>query len=235
MNYYILSHQPKTNGILSPGLNGKTVKNYQAFFENGKCTPTTFYDKDYEFDYLIPIEVGENENEPQIIVDFHRWTGLEIPRGGVFYPISEKFKLLLKSYNLPKHKFYKARVLFKGEFHTYFVWHLLYNNYFEYLDSNKTRYNNLNYSRKLKQETLEIKQFNSPKERSDYSNKNWNYSWNYEQLVMKPSFRELDYCYVTQLGGLVSERLKEAIEAAGLTGIRFEPLPIPIEFSDEVD
>ena len=235
MNYYILSHQPKTNGILSPGLNGKTVKNYQAFFKNGKCTLTTFYDKDYEFDYLIPISFGEIKDEPQIIVDFHVWIGLEIPQEGLFYPISEKFKLLLESYNLPNHKFYKARVLFKGEFHTYFVWHLLYDNYFEYIDFSKTKYNNLDSWRELEQESLKIKQFNSYEEMNDYSRKNWNLSFNYEQLVMKPNFRELDYCYVTLLGGLVSERLKEAIEAAGLTGISFKPLPIPIEFSDEVD
>ena len=33
---------------------------------------------------------------------------------------------------------------------------------------------------------------------------------------------------------LADLRLKQAIESAELTGIRFNPLPIPIEFSDEV-
>jgi hypothetical protein len=53
---------------------------------------------------------------------------------------------------------------------------------------------------------------------------------------MKSSFRELDYCYIFGLGSgnVVSERLKIAIEEAGITGVEFEELPIPIEFSDEV-
>ena len=53
MNYYILTYSHETKeGMFIPSLNGKTVKNKEEFFNNKKCTPRTFYDKDYEFDYF---------------------------------------------------------------------------------------------------------------------------------------------------------------------------------------
>ncbi len=51
---------------------------------------------------------------------------------------------------------------------------------------------------------------------------------------MKPKFRELDFVTFYQFGNLVSERLKNAIEEAELTGVEFYELQIPIEFSDEI-
>ena len=235
MKYYLFNYQSNINGIISPGLSGNTVKNYQDFFNNKKCTPTTFYDKEYEFDYLTPLPFGEGETEPQIIADFHLWINKR-PMKGKFYPISKKFKEILEQHTQFDHRFYKARVLFKGEYFPYFVWRILSKKYQEYIDFDKTRYNNLNTWRKLKHDKLEVKQFSSYDKMDKYSEDNWDYDWNYERLVMKPSFRELDYCYIFGLGNgnIVSERLKIAIEEAGLTGIRFEPVPIPIEYSDEV-
>ena len=236
MKYYLFNYQSNINGIISPGLSGNTVKNYQDFFNNKKCTPTTFYDKEYEFDYLTPLPFGEGETEPQIIADFHLWINKR-PMKGKFYPISKKFKEILEQHTQFDHRFYKARVLFKGEYFPYFVWRILSKKYQEYIDFDKTRYNNLNTWRKLKHDKLEVKQFSSYDKMDKYSEDNWDYDWNYERLVMKSSFRELDYCYIFGLGSgnVVSERLKIAIEEAGLTGIRFEPVPIPIEFSDEVE
>ena len=106
--------------------------------------------------------------------------------------------------------------------------------YEEYIDFDKTLYNNLSSSRRRIHDELVVKKFKSYKEMEDYSDTNWSYAWNYERLVLKPNFRTLDYLYIYRLGDIVSERLKQAIESAALTGIRFNPLPIPIEFSDEV-
>ena len=237
MNYYILTYSHETKeGMFIPSLNGKTVENKEEFFNNKKCTPRTFYDKDYEFDYLTPMEEGEVKEEPKLIADFHMWIEEE-PRRGLFFPISKKFKDILERYNQPEHRFYNAKVLFQKKKYSYFVWRVLSRKYEEYIDFDKTVYNNLSFSRKLLQEKLVIKQFRSDKEVRTYSKAEWDYDWNYERLVMKPSFKDLDYCYVYKLGdgNIVSERLKTAIEEAGLTGIRFEPVPIPIEFSDEVE
>ena len=154
--------------------------------------------------------------------------------GGGVYPISKKFKEILEKHKQSDHRFYKAKVLFQGKFYPYFVWRILDEKYEEYIDFDKTLYNNLSSSRRRIHDELVIKKFKSHNEMKDYSKTNWDYDWNYERLVLKPNFRTLDHLYIYRLGGIVSERLKQAIESAELTGIRFNPLPIPIEFSDEV-
>ena len=82
MKYFELRHAFKTpGGVHIPSLNGKTVKGYETFFNTGKCTFYTFYDKEYEFDYLTPEEQGEIQDEPRVIADYHMWIG-EQPMGG---------------------------------------------------------------------------------------------------------------------------------------------------------
>ena len=82
MKYFELRHAFETpEGVSIPGLNGETVKGYETFFNTGKCTIYTFYDKEYEFDYLTPEEEGEIKIEPRVIADYHMWIGRQ-PRGG---------------------------------------------------------------------------------------------------------------------------------------------------------
>ena len=234
MNYFELDYAFRTpEGVSIPCLNGETVKGYETFFDTDKCTFYTFYDKEYEFDYLTPEEGSEIQDEPRVIADYHMWIGRQ-PRGGGFRPISKKFKEILEEHKQSDHRFYKAKVLFQGKFYPYFVWRILDEKYEEYIDFDKTLYNNLDLFRDQVHDELVVKKFKSHKEMEDYSDTNWDYTWNYERLVLKPNFRTLDYLYIYRLGGIVSERLKQAIESAALTGIRFNPLPIPIEFSDEV-
>jgi len=54
----------------------------------------------------------------------------------------------------------------------------------------------------------------------------------FERAVMLPEFRDVDMYYFN--GILISERLKNAIEAANLTGVKITECPIEFEFSDEV-
>ena len=80
MKYFVLRHAFKTpEGVRIPGLNGETVKDYETFFDIGKLY--TFYDKEYEFDYLTPEGEGEIKREPRVIADYHMWIG-EQPMGG---------------------------------------------------------------------------------------------------------------------------------------------------------
>ena len=82
MNYFELDHAFETpEGVHIPSLNGETVKGYETFFHAGKCTFYTFYDREYEFDYLTPEEQGEIQDEPRVIADYHMWIG-EQPMGG---------------------------------------------------------------------------------------------------------------------------------------------------------
>jgi hypothetical protein len=221
MKYYVLVRLSKINNIPIAPLNGESVKNYKDFFETG-CTINTFFDKDYEFDFLTPMNRGEIKEEVQMIADYHGWIGKE-PMKGYFRPISPKFKEILGQFQLPPHKFYNAKVLFKGVFYPYFVMHLLYNSYRSYIDYTKTIFNNLNSFGKLKQAQKETKKFSSFEEMQAYSDTHWNYNWNYERLVMLPSFRNIDYCCMYNIAGdLVSEQLKNALEKAEMTGITFQ-------------
>jgi len=88
----------------------------------------------------------------------------------------------------------------------------------------------------LGERKFETKQFSSIGDAEDYSEANWGSGiyWNYERVAMKPEFRELDLVTFFKFGDIVSERLKNAIEAAGLKGIEFKELPVPIGFSDEL-
>ena len=80
MNYFELDYAFRTpEGVSIPCLNGETVKGYETFFDIGKLY--TFYDKEYEFDYLTPEEQGEIQDEPRVIADYHMWIG-EQPMGG---------------------------------------------------------------------------------------------------------------------------------------------------------
>lgn len=233
MKYYSLVHDKKVNGLRIPAMNGGTVTGHETFFKDG-CTIDSFYQREHEFDYLTPMNVSEFEDPPELIADYHTWIRKE-PRKGYFKPISKKYKELLECYNLAPHKFYMAKVLFEGKRHPYFVMHLLYNSYHGYIDFDKTRFNNLNSFQKLEFEKLEVKQFSTYKTMEAYSDAEWNYCWNFERLVMKPAFRAIDYCYMDNIDGdLVSERLKNVIEKAGITGVKFAELTIPIEFSDNV-
>ena len=82
---------------------------------------------------------------------------------------------------------------------------------------------------------LETRKFSSISDLDEYSEKHWDYNYNYQRLVLKPTFRVLDYCIIPiKIGVVVSERLKDAIEDSGLIGINFRALPRPLEFSDEI-
>ena len=235
MKYYKIISALKVDGKVPPGLNGENVKNQELFFNADKCGPNRFYDQNYVFDYLVPMEYGEGrEDAPSSsIYDYHSWNG-KSPRGGWLKPISKQFKELLEQFNLGEYRFYDANVLFKNQNHKYFVLQILYDFYTLFLDFEKTKFNNLDSSRKLEMPKLEIKQFKSISDVVDYSKENWDWGYNYERIVMKPEFKKVDFVTIYLLGDIVSERLKNAIEEAGLKGMEFKELPIPIEFSDEV-
>jgi len=94
----------------------------EEFFDNGKCGPDRFYDQEYVFDYLTPLEFGDGrEDEPsETIYDFHMWFG-EAPFGGWLKPVSNKFKEVLQNFNLGPHRFYPAWVLFREQKHEYYI------------------------------------------------------------------------------------------------------------------
>ena len=237
MKYYEIEHASYLDGKLISGLNGIHVKDRELFFNQGKSGPDRFYDREYEFDYLIPAAYGDGfgyDGEVPIIADMHDWKGIHTPTPeSLSIPISLKLKNCLQKFNLSGSKFYKARVMHEDKLHSYYVWMMLMSAYEEFIDFEKTVFNNYDFDRSTEGEFATGK-FKSIQELDDYADENWGYMWNYEKLVLKPSFKQFDYHFVFLLNNIVSERLKEEIERQGLTGIQFKELPIPLYFSDEV-
>ncbi len=239
MKYYEMERNTilEDDKIIS-GLNGTYVKDRELFFDQGKSGPDKFYDKDYEFDYLIPEAFGQGfgiDAEEPTLADLQPWWGTHVPiPESMSFPISKRFKECLSKFKLNSSKFYKARVLHEKVFHAYFVWQMLSTIYEEYIDFENTTFNNLDFDRIDTETPFEVRGFESLKALKEYKNKNWGYLWNYEKLVLKPSFREFDYHFIMLLNHVVSEPLKNEIEKQELTGIRFKELPIPLYFTDEL-
>ncbi len=235
--YFELEKKLRDKNIPYPSISGEFVKNRETFFDTGECGSNRFYQNDYIFDYLLPIYRSEIEQiiEPDIIADYNLWHSYP-PSGGKLIPVSLKFKQLIEQFKFPPNKFYPAKIKHRGELHPFFVWQVYENIFEQYIDFELTRFNNLDSNWKLKEGwELEVKKFDSINELENYSCQHWSYKYNYQRLVLKPAFREIDYCIIpTRLGVVVSERLKQAIEASDLIGIQFRDLPIKLEFSDEV-
>ena len=233
MKYYKMTPATSINGVVPPGLNGKYVKGKKEFFDNNQCGPDRFYDKDYGFDYLVPMEFGAGnpKKESHAIYDYHSWWG-EAPVGGWLKPLSKHMKEVLAQFQLGTHRFYPAWVLFQNQKHDYFVMQIFRNDYQKWIDFDKTVFNNLDSVFDLEDRTFETKQFETLAEVWIYAENHWGSSlnWNYERIVMKSDFPEIDFFTMYPLGDIVSERLKEAIQKAGLLGMEFEELPVPLEW-----
>jgi len=237
MKYYKMSTFITIDGIVQARMDGSHVKGRESFFDDN-CGPDEFFDKMYEFDYLVPFEDEDlyGKKTTEFINDYHGWRGEE-PMGGWLQVVSKRFKEILESFEIGDHQFYSASVLFKEKKHPYFVLQIFRNYYKKFIDFERTIFNNMNFSRKLKNQELKTNSFSSIEDAKAFAKENWGsiINWNYERIVMKPEFRNVDLITFYKFGDLVSERLKNAIEKEGLTGIQFEELPIPIEFSDEIE
>ncbi|MDC7232905.1 MAG: hypothetical protein PQJ58_06710 [Spirochaetales bacterium] len=237
MKYYRIDTAESVNGEVPPGIDGRNVKDKEKLF-NRACGPDLFFEESPVFDYLVPLNFQEEdaEKEATMVCDYNYWWG-EAPMGGWLTPVSEKLRVLLSNFNLGEHRFYDAWVLFKKEKQRHWILQFLSNTYESYINFDKTIFNNRNTSGKLGGRELQTGRFGSIEEVKAHARSNWGKGiyWNYERVVMKPEFRELDFIPFFKLGDLVSERLKAALEESGLTGFEFHELPLPVEFSDEVD
>ncbi len=229
MKYYRIE---RAIGINQSGLNGKNVQGKEELFKRA-CGPNSFFKGNPVFDYLEPVKFHEKDEDkvPEMIYDYNFWWG-ESPLGGWLKPVSDKFKNILDTFTLTEHRFYPAWVLFQGEKHPYHVLQIFRKSYLDYLDFDKSSFNNLYNFETLNHHKKVVKSFASMPEVESYFGEHYNYDWSYERLVMDPSFLDIDFITVKNLGDLVSDRLKLAIEEAGLTGLEFHELPVAVEFSD---
>ncbi len=146
--------------------------------------------------------------------------------------IDSDIKNILGQFKLPPHHFYPIKVYHKGKLLTYFWFHHIIQNIWEYIDidrsliriQNATNLNNKVVIPLIKKEYLE--------QLHDYFFLDYEFNLMAEEIILNKNFENLDLVDINFLYGdlLISHRLKDALEKAGLTGFEtklYKPLNAP--------
>ena len=208
---------------ITPCLSGYHVKNKELFYKLSTSTNVLQDEELWVFDYLVPEHL--NDGMVEFICDYHSWI-VESPDYFRSFPVSKKMKEVLEKFNLYPNQFYKAKVLFEEELYDYFVWQQFLDGFDKFVNFEKSTFCEWD---DMEKKGTNILQFKNIEEIIDYElEKEW-WGWGFERAVMKPVFKEIDCMRMSYpYGALISERLKNALEAANLTG--FEIVPFPVEF-----
>lgn len=177
------------------------------------------------FDYFHLQSFGPKEEWEWRLQDVHGFIG-EYPTGGGWY-ISDRFKNLLDKFSIASHHYYATKLLYKGEKLDYWI--------FRYsVEPSK----NVDFAKSIfyVKETTELVE-GIP-------------SWDEFLLIRRRYRKELSKTLVLKKGVyhayfdfayniiegdlLVSEKLKTAIQEAGLVGLEFKELDYEVEFSNPV-
>ncbi|WP_299135508.1 hypothetical protein [uncultured Tenacibaculum sp.] len=214
--------------VFNNHISGENVKNKEFFF-SGESYVDKINEENREFDYLIPRSIGDRIKITHIC-DFHGWIR-ESPSNMLSYIVSQRFCKLLNQFKLYPNKFYKAKVLFEEVVFPYFVWQLFTNGLDTFINFEHTTFCEWDFKRKNKIGS-KIIQSSSWDDMDDYGFENDWEAWGFDRLVMKPSFKEMDCVWIDPLGIVISERLKNAIEAMqpAITGLEILPCPVQFEY-----
>ncbi|WP_195652690.1 imm11 family protein [Bacteroides cellulosilyticus] len=144
-----------------------------------------------------------------------------------FFIIDERVKQLLEQYKLCPHRFYPLGLYKRKVKYNYFLLYIV-SNYIDYVDCAKTSFIEYNIASGKKFGDVFIKSKDELFQKRDEIKKEKGYTqtiWG-NRIVMNDQFdSELDFFTITRIDGrqYISERLKNAIEANGLTGWVFTP------------
>jgi hypothetical protein len=218
MKLYKIKLISRHNDTLVGEANGKKIPNAEFYFnkirDGENVTPSIF---DYFF-----LESFEQQEKWEIVkYDIHSFIGEGSQIRG--WLISEKLKLLLDCFDLSiPHEYYTSKLLYKGEKYNYFV--------FQYYDkSNKDYWSNyLNYDKSIFFDTSSDVEY-YVKSRQELIDKQVEIlkKCRIINIIPKVLFVKKKDFYATEsfLGyNIVSERLKNAIEANGIEGFEFSEL-----------
>lgn len=141
--------------------------------------------------------------------------------------LSPKAKAILEQYNLCPHQFYSLGLYKKKVKYDYFLLKLV-SNYSDFVDYEKTSFREYDITSGYKSDSFFVKSKEEFWERREKIKAEKGISWGIwgDKLVMNKDFNcELDFFVISILDAntYVSERLKNAIESAGLTGWEFSP------------
>lgn len=211
---------------INPRIDARDIDNGKAYFR------TNYYDKFIEpepffNDLKLFMSVTETI-EPTILNDAHGWGGRS-PAMTWTIPLSERFKKLLEQYNLVGSKFYSGNLNFQGEIYPYYVFHTLRSSWAEVVNFEKSVF--LYFSGACnKKSVFEEIEINSAKDYRTKDGKQLMDNWEEYEMAHHIGLnevhlnQEVDLIFLPELRYCISERLKNAIEAAKITGV--ETIPI---------
>ena len=183
-------------------------------------------EKDWKLDYLTP-RYSDERQQVHFICDFHSWIG-ERPDRIHGFPVSKKMKEILEQFNLHSYKFYEAKVLFQGKYHEYFLWEQYPNGIENYIDFKETFFQEKKIDDSFGDFFIKVNSIKElRKKRREYE---W-HSWSFKKLIIKPEFKEFDFMtMIYPYNMLISERLKNVLEEANLTGFEIKPFLVEFEY-----
>jgi hypothetical protein len=193
--------------------NGELVPNGQYYFDRmGMSTYEIILDAPV-FDYFFLESFGKKADWEWRVQDIHGFIG-EYPTGGCFF-ISDRFKKILEQFVIGKsYHFYASKLLYKGVKLDYWVFQYAVNP-IQNIILEKCIFNVVG-------ENIEIKNINTWDQFLEIKN---NYlEDSYKEIELVKGFYNIDFDFLfNRIGGekIVSERLKTAIETAGLEGFLF--------------
>jgi hypothetical protein len=244
---YLLKHniyRSNDDMRFAPGLDATNVKDKDMFYDlfrpgavqNEEGTVDIFNReeidrvivKDWKLDYLFP-RYSDEEDEVEFICDYHSWIG-ERPDRIYGDPVSKRMKAILEQFNIDTEAFYEAKVLFQDTYHDYFVWAQNSAGFDKYVDLEHSTFCEMNWEGELGTDIVKVE--SGKHIMHVQTEKKWS-DWAFKRAVMKPEYKEIDcsilfYPYIN----VISERLKNALEAVepALTGFEIKPFPIAFEY-----
>ncbi len=214
MNYYSISNSLEINAY---GHNPQTTlrKGYNPTLENSHWN--VHYDYFPEFKPNLQLELYKQS----FVTDY-----LDAHAVSFGLVINERFKEILLHHHLPAHRFYPIDVYQFDEKLAYYWFHFITNNFLDWVDKDVSSVLIRPLIPSRRHEVLDSFDLKGSYEsRVDSLNKLPNLSAIYwEKLKFNSQFPEYDILYTNELKRLtlISEKLKNALEASGITGLEYK-------------
>lgn len=199
---------------------GKT-KGFFKLPEKEAVNNTFFVENAPVFDYFVLKEVygSSRKKFDWIKLDIYGFVVGHYSLGSCFL-VSPKFKEVVSHFRLPKHKFYAAKLLYKGEKLDYYIFQLgeLFKPIFDQCTYHIKKLDPTDFRFKDTGIIVPAKELNI-KSKEDYYDLRIKYDKENQRIDIEDCvFAEYyDYFNSKELYIVVSESLKEALECAGLT------------------
>ncbi|CAM1355945.1 hypothetical protein [Tenacibaculum halocynthiae] len=177
--------------------------------------------------YFFPRHIDEYR-EVTRIEDYHGWIGACVNYSFNGPIVSKKMKKVLSRFNIYNSVFHKSKVIFKQNDYEYYVWELKGGGFDKYINFKNSTFCEWKRNKKI---GIDYVKAEGEENLNDIEyTKGWR-RWGFERAVMKPEFKEIDCMAMPYpYGILISERLKNALEEAELTGFEITPFPVEFEY-----